>query len=268
MYKSGKKYTPLNEDQEELKLSCFPSDSNQNAPGYYFKYFIQPLMAELIGVMFFVFVGVTCLSPIATEAGQIVAALAHGFILFVMVAITATASGGHLNPAVTLGLTIVRGLPLILAPFYVLAQLLGGIIGAALARAAMSSSDYHNVTGGIHQLGENIDPGQGILAEAVATSILVLAVLMVAFDENNKSVLAPLAIGLSVAGGIFAIGNISGASMNPARSFGPALVRNSWKNHYVYWVGPIIGSLFSTLMYGLFLASPNKLWLPIHEPVN
>ncbi|XP_028393979.1 aquaporin-8-like isoform X3 [Dendronephthya gigantea] len=225
-----------------------------------FHKFVRPCIAELIATMFFVFMDVCSIS--------IYAAFTHGFILFVLVAATASVSGGHLNPAVTLGLTIVRGLPLILAPFYVLAQLLGGIIGAALARAAMSSSDYHNVTGGIHQLGENIDPGQGILAEAVATSILVLAVLMVAFDENNKSVLAPLAIGLSVAGGIFAIGNISGASMNPARSFGPALVRNSWKNHYVYWVGPIIGSLFSTLMYGLFLASPNKLWLPIHEPVN
>ena len=56
--------------------------------------------------------------------------------------------------------------------------------------------------------------------------------------------------------------------MNPARSFGPAVVRNFWKNHYVYWVGPILGSLFSTLMYGLFLASPNKLWLPIYEPVH
>ncbi|XP_028393977.1 aquaporin-8-like isoform X2 [Dendronephthya gigantea] len=254
--KETESYSPLIiQEEESSKSRSSPSCSAV------FSKFIRPCMAEFIGTMTFVFIDVCSVD--GHYAG-----FTHGFILFVNVAATATVSGGHLNPAVTLGLTIVRGLPLILAPFYVLAQLLGGIIGAALARAAMSSSDYHNVTGGIHQLGENIDPGQGILAEAVATSILVLAVLMVAFDENNKSVLAPLAIGLSVAGGIFAIGNISGASMNPARSFGPALVRNSWKNHYVYWVGPIIGSLFSTLMYGLFLASPNKLWLPIHEPVN
>ena len=56
--------------------------------------------------------------------------------------------------------------------------------------------------------------------------------------------------------------------MNPARSFGPAVMRNSWEDHYVYWVGPIAGSLFSTIMYGLFLASPNRLWLPVYEPVN
>ena len=67
---------------------------------------------------------------------------------------------------------------------------------------------------------------------------------------------------------LFFSGGISGASMNPARSFGPAVVRNYWEYHYVYWVGPILGSMFSTLMYGLFLASPNRLWLPLYEPVN
>ena len=63
-------------------------------------------------------------------------------------------------------------------------------------------------------------------------------------------------------------GGISGGSMNPARSFGPAVMRNSWEDHYVYWVGPIAGSVFSTIMYGLFLASPNRLWIPVYEPVN
>ncbi len=69
----------------------------------------------------------------------------------------------------------------------------------------MPSAVYDSVTGGVHMLGTDVDPGQGILAEAIATSILVLAVLMVAFDENNKSVLGPLAIGLAVAGGIFSM---------------------------------------------------------------
>ena len=69
----------------------------------------------------------------------------------------------------------------------------------------MPSAAYDSIKGGVHMLGNDVDPGQGILAEAVATSILVLAVLMVAFDDNNKSVLAPLAIGLAVGGGIFAM---------------------------------------------------------------
>lgn len=89
MYKDGKIYSPLNDNQKEL--GCLPSDPDRRVSGYYFKYFIRPLLAELIGVMLFVFVGVTCLYPKATGTGRIGAALAHGFVLFVMVAITATA---------------------------------------------------------------------------------------------------------------------------------------------------------------------------------
>ena len=63
-------------------------------------------------------------------------------------------------------------------------------------------------------------------------------------------------------------GPISGASMNPARSFGPAIVRNYWKYHYIYWVGPALGSLIATLLYGLVLAEPDRLWLPLYEPIN
>ena len=69
----------------------------------------------------------------------------------------------------------------------------------------MPSADYDIVIGGVHKLHDKVSPGEGILAETVATSILVLAVLMVAFDENNKSVLGPFAIGLAVGGGIFAM---------------------------------------------------------------
>ncbi|XP_046851398.1 LOW QUALITY PROTEIN: aquaporin-8-like [Xenia sp. Carnegie-2017] len=226
----------------------------------FFKY-IRPCVAELFGTTIFVFADLGGMNYISSTA------FTHGLILFVLIAGTATVSGGHFNPAVTLALTIVRGLQPVLAPLYILSQLLGGIIGAGLARAAMSSKQYAKPLVVCTCL-ELISPGQGILAEALATSLLVFVVLMVAFDERNKSKFAPLAIGFTVTGGILAIGVISGGSMNPARSFGPAVVKNYWKHHYVYWVGPFLGSILSTLMYGFVFATPNQLWLPLREPIT
>ncbi|XP_046851395.1 aquaporin-8-like [Xenia sp. Carnegie-2017] len=217
----------------------------------FFKY-IRPCIAEMFGTILIVFTDI-CLGWSN--------ALAHGYLIFALIAATSSVSGGCFNPVVTLALTIFRGIQPVLAPLLVLSQILGGIIGAALARAGMSSENYKMNFGGVRILGANINPGQGILAEALATSILVLVVLMVLLDERNKSKLAPLAIGLSVVGGILTNHSITGGSMNPVRSFGAAVVKNYWKHHYVYWVGPFLGGMLSTLMYGFVLASPNQLWL-------
>ncbi|XP_046851394.1 aquaporin-8-like [Xenia sp. Carnegie-2017] len=235
----------------------------------FFKY-IQPCIAEMFGTILIVYIDI-CLGKYS--------AFVHGYLIFALIAATSSVSGGCFNPVVTLALTIFRGIQPVLALLFIISQILGGIIGAALARAAMSSKDYKENLGGVRTLGgvraldpystlhpyrtqgTDINPGQGILAEALATSILVLVVLMVLLDERNKSKLAPLAIGLSVVGGIAANLQITGGSMNPVRSFGAAVVKNSWKHHYVYWVGPFLGGMLSTLMYGFVLASPNQLWL-------
>ncbi|XP_064618111.1 aquaporin-8-like [Liolophura sinensis] len=188
-------------------------------------------------------------------------AIAHGLTIALLVASFGAVSGGHLNPAVTLGVFLSGGIKPLLAMAYVVAQLLGSLVGAGLVRAVLPSTTFKAIGGGAHNLVQGVGPGQGIVCETLLTMTLVLAVLMCAVD-TDKNVLAPLAIGFAVTVDILAGINVTGASMNPARSFGPAVVvsnvSNVWSYHYVYWVGPLMGSLLATLLYRLCFANPDN----------
>merc|ERR1712150_106231 len=105
---------------------------------------------------------------------------------------------------------------------------------------------------GITQLGLELSPGQGFLIEFVVTFVLVLTVYAAAADEENEAKgSAPLAIGLAIAIGHLFAGPYTGPSMNPARSFGPAAVGGVWKDHWIYWVGPILGGIVAGITYQL-----------------
>lgn len=220
---------------------------------------IRPVMAEFIGVIVFVFVG-----TMVVQTGDIVSiGLAHGLMIALLIMGLGNISGGHFNPVVTLGVALNGGISVMLALLYFCAQMIGGVIGAAFTRAVLPSDIYHGNTatgmqgidGGAHTLSTGVQPGWAILCEGILTFVLVFTVLMNALDKRNKdSVLTPLAIGFAVAVDIMGGGQTTGASMNPARSFGPALVVSSfntdvWKHHYVYWVGPILGSIVAALEY-------------------
>ncbi|XP_059141591.1 aquaporin-8-like isoform X3 [Physella acuta] len=229
-----------------------------------FEQYIRPCFAEFLGVTLFVFIG--CTSVEGTGGNIVGIAIAHGFTIALLVTATGAISGGQLNPAVTIGVFLAGAISAIKAVLFILSQVAGGVLGAALSRGVLGNNVYHNITGGAHQLGPNTTVGEGLLCEVMLTTILVTVVLTTAVDDGTKSVVAPLAIGFTVVVDILAGGALTGASMNPARSFGPAVVVTSfdssiWQNHWIYWVGPALGGLLAGISYRLILASPNHRFL-------
>ncbi|HEX3359188.1 MAG TPA: aquaporin [Tepidisphaeraceae bacterium] len=214
------------------------------------------LVAEFVGTFALCFIGILA---IHSGAGLIAIALAHGLILSIMVTAAMPTSGGHLNPAVTFGFLITGKIKPPAAIAYIIIQLLAGTI-AALAVYAMfggGSIGQQVVFDGTPKI-NGANPGMATLAEIIATFFLVFAVWGTAADPRARNV-GGFAIGLTVAADILAIGPITGASMNPARSFGPTLVASLlpdshlWAIHWIYWVGPLVGAGIAAITYHLIL---------------
>jgi MIP family channel proteins len=212
----------------------------------------QKAVAEFVGVLALVLIGGGAI--IATRGGDLLLiALAHGLILSVMVSATGPISGGHINPAVTLGVLVGRRISGGLAAVYVAAQILGAITGAAILLAVYPDPAVNMNLGG-QAVAEGVTLGQAILVEAVLTFFLVFVVYATAVDPRGTfRAIAGFGIGLTVAADILMGGPLTGASMNPARSFGPALLSGFWEGHIVYWVGPLLGGLVAGLLYAFFL---------------
>jgi MIP family channel proteins len=211
--------------------------------------------AEFIGIFALVFVGgasIMSAQLFHNSNGLLVAAIAHGLILALMVTATMRVSG-HLNPAVTLGFLVTRRIEPVMAVIYIVAQL-GGAVVAALALKAVFPPDVAIATRlGGQSIALDVSAGQAILCEFLATFFLTFVVFGSAVDPTAPKV-GGFAIGLTVTADILAIGPLTGASMNPARSFGPALVSGIFEGHFIYWLGPILGSIAAALLYdGLFL---------------
>ncbi|XP_060071546.1 aquaporin-8-like [Ylistrum balloti] len=226
--------------------------SNKNYDVGRFHTYGRPVLAEFIGTTLFVFIGVLSAQP-GPGASLTSVGLAHGLTIALLIMGLGKISGGHFNPAVSLGVCLAGGLSIVLTIAYAVAQILGGMLGAAFARAIIDDNIYNMMAGGSHI--PNIDAGWAILGEVILTTILVLSVIMNAVNEETKNDLAPFAIGLAVAVDIMAAGGTTGASMNPARSFGPAVAASAvipqdpWTYHYVYWVGPLGGSLLAAILH-------------------
>ncbi len=215
-------------------------------------------LAEFIATLLFVFLGagsvvvvtgILKLSP-AHDAGALVAiALAHGLAIATLVAATARISGGHINPAVTFAAVISGRMKPATGFVYVAAQIVGAVVGALLLKAVLVSSIQGNL--GAHGLNDAAlsSDAAGVLVEAILTFVLVFTVFATAMDPKGMGNLAPVAIGLAVLIDHFVGVPLTGASMNPARSFGPALVANEWDDHWVYWVGPLAGGGLAALVY-------------------
>ena len=209
---------------------------------------VVPLIAEATGMV------VVCYAAIgvimATDNGDLVAiALAPGLAVALMVAAAGHLSGGVYNPAVTLALVIAGKLRIGKAIGYVMAQLIGGLIGALLIKATFPVADVDLANLGTPAVGSNVAVGQALLAEIVATFFLVYVIFGTAVDARGPRTIAPLAIGLTIAVDILVVGPVSGAAMNPARWFGPAVVEGFWENGWIYWVGPAIGAAIAALLY-------------------
>lgn len=182
-------------------------------------------------------------------------AFTFGLVIMVMVAAAGHISGAHFNPAVTIAFALTRHFAWRDVPFYVGSQIIGAIGGAATLRLLF---------GDIANLGTTLPHGsfwQSLGLETLLTAILMYVIMAVATDTRAVGQLAALAIGATVALDALWGGPISGASMNPARSFGPALISGVWYDQWIYWVGPLLGACIGAGLYQavrLPLAQANK----------
>ncbi|KAJ9178045.1 hypothetical protein P3X46_009963 [Hevea brasiliensis] len=227
---------------------------------------LKAALAEFISTAIFVFAGqgsgmaFSKLTDNAsnTPAGIIMASLAHAFGLFVGVSTAANISGGHVNPAVTFGAFLGGNISLLRGILYWIAQLLGSTVACLLLKFST-----HGMTTSAFALSSGVNVWNAFVFEIVMTFGLVYTVYATAIDpkKGDVGIIAPLAIGFVVGANILAGGAFEGASMNPAVSFGPALVSWDWTNHWVYWVGPLIGGGLAGIIYNLFFITLT------HEPV-
>ncbi|BBM97251.1 aquaporin TIP [Marchantia polymorpha subsp. ruderalis] len=223
---------------------------------------IKAGFAEFIATFLFVFIGVGSvvsynkLHPAGdmTAAGLVGIAIAHGLAIVITVAATANISGGHVNPAVTFGLMVGGQITILRGLVYWVGQLLGAALASALLKFVIVSVEPVPP----HALGAGVSVMSGLVLEIVLTFSLVFVIYATAVDPKKGSIgiVAPLAIGFTVLANHFIGVPFTGASMNPARSFGPALINWTWTNHWVYWVGPLIGAAIAGLVYdGVFIST-------------
>lgn len=207
------------------------------------------LLAEFLGVFFLCFFGI---GAITNDAGLTGVALAHGIAIFVAISAFAHISGAHFNPAVTAALAATRRITPSDAGAYVVAQLAGGFAAALVA-------DYtFGTLAGVPALAAKATSSQGILVEAIATFILMITIMGVAVDSRGSfSTVAGLPIGLAITGGIMFAGPVTGAALNPARWFGPALVDGDLSNGIVWVVGPVLGALAAAYIYDAVVKPAN-----------
>nr|GMC59084.1 aquaporin TIP1-3 [Ipomoea batatas] len=232
---------------------------------------LKAALAEFFSMLIFVFAGQgsgMAFSKLtdggaATPAGLIAAALAHALALFVAVSVGANISGGHVNPAVTFGAFLGGNITLLRGILYWIAQLLGSVVACLLLKLA---------TGGLETsafaLSSGVSVWNALIFEIVMTFGLVYTVYATAVDpkKGDLGTIAPIAIGFIVGANILAGGAFDGASMNPAVSFGPAVVSWTWTCHWVYWLGPLVGAAIAALVYdNIFIGNHHHEQLPIAD---
>ena len=213
--------------------------------------YVKPLIAELVGTFAFVFLGAgSIITNTLTQGtlGILGIALAHGLTLSIMITVFAATSGGHLNPAVTIAMLVTRRIAPLLGLLYIVAQLVGATLAGLLLRAVFPQAVWQVAELGTQMLAPGVSFGTGVLVEAVLAFFLLLAVFGTAVDPRHVQI-GGFGIGLTVAVDILLGAALTGASMNPARTFGPALAGGFWQNDLVYWIGPIIGAVLAALLY-------------------
>ncbi|XP_076233012.1 aquaporin AQPAn.G isoform X2 [Calliopsis andreniformis] len=204
----------------------------------------RALVAEFLGTMLLNFFG--CGSVIT---GNVVAiSLAFGLTVAAAIQGVGHVSGGHVNPAVTFGLMVIGKVPIIRGLLYVIAQSIGALAGSGVLRAL--SPERMEAALGVVRLSTGVTPVQGFGIEFFLALILVLVVCGAcdAAKPHSKG-MAPLIIGLAVTVGHLVGVPRTGAGMNPARSLGSAVVMGEFDDHWLYWVGPILGGMAGGLLY-------------------
>jgi MIP family channel proteins len=220
----------------------------------------QKLTAEFIGTFALVFFGAgsICADQFLHGAGSLGLfgiAAAHGLAIAIMVSALGHISGGHFNPAITIGFWVTKRVSTVDVALYWIAQLAGAIVAAFLLKALVPEETWRAVALGTPALVRDFSRVSAMLLEAITTFFLVLVVFATAVDEKGTfRAIAGFGIGLTISLGIMVAGPFTGAALNPARAFGPALASSHWASQGVYWVGPLAGGFLAALLYdSLFL---------------
>ena len=222
---------------------------------------LRPCLAEFVGTFYLCFAGIAailCNTPsVGGNSGLLGIALAHGLALSIAVNVFGGESGAHFNPAVTSGFLVTGRIKPNLALFYIIAQCAGATTAAGVCRVMFPADAVAQTTLGLPLPAAWATTGVVLLGEFVMTFLLMTSIYGTAVDERGKAVkIGGFGIGLTVAFDILAGGAVTGASMNPARSFGPALEMMHWQWHWAYWLAPIAGACVAALLYDNVLLKP------------
>jgi len=210
--------------------------------------------AEFIATMLFIFVGnMSVVSTVVAGKFDVVnISLAYGLMIVIMVAVFADISGGHINPAVTWAMIITQNISVQRGVIYIGMQVFGAIIGNVLIRIGVGPQYAGSI--GVNKL-NTITAWEGFICELTFTFILVMVVFHVAVkktDVAGSAAIAPLYIGFAVLIAHLGSVNLTGTGINPARSFGAAIVHGEWADHWIYWIGPLLGATLAPLTFRAF----------------
>jgi len=221
---------------------------------------LRPLAAETIGTLLFVFLGAGSIVMTAATGGTpgpLGIALAHGVGMAIIVSATMSISGGHMNPAVTFAIALAGKIDWRRAGAYVVAQLVGALLGAGLVKGLLPAGAVNATLAGTPQLGGSVTFAQGIWIEAVLTFFLVSAVFGTAVAPDAPKI-GGFGIGLAIFVDALVGGNLTGAMMNPARALGPAIVAHDMHAQAVYWIGPLVGAAAAGWVWRAALRGPSS----------
>ena len=230
---------------------------------------LRPCLAEFIGTFFLCFAGIAAIlsntASVGGMSGLLGIAFAHGLALSIAVNAFGGISGGHFNPAVTTGFFVTGRIAPGMSVNYVVAQLLGATTAAGVCRVIFPADSVAVARLGLPLPAAWASTGVVLLTEFIMTFLLMTAIFGTAVDERGRGVkIGGFGVGLTVAFDILAGGAVTGASMNPARSFGPALEMGYWQWHWAYWVAPITGACCAALTYEHLLLE--RAVAPVDEP--
>jgi aquaporin Z len=217
----------------------------------------RALVAEAIGAFTLVFAGagVIILAAANANINMVAMALAPGLAIALMMMALGHISGGHFNPALTVGVWVTRRIETGKAIGYILAQLIGAIVAGLALVTLFPASMRDAVQLGTPRLGPQIDFLQGVGIEAILAFFLVIVFFGTVLDTRGPKIVGGLAVGLVYTMDVLAGFPLTGAAINPARVLGPALVGGEWGDHLVYWVGPIVGAVVGALLYHYVFAN-------------